>query len=376
MKIKNSAFLAKANLKGNTKTTSVLVTILILVISLTLISSFSTTVQWRIEEYKADPKAKIIEITPFFTLIDDSVINRIMEIEHVESVKAQYGTLYNIFDVLSVESDIGTGKAFQKMKEEKEGCSIILSPYIGEEKRAVIAGDPLENCPEFSCLIPDRFYPFGDTATFNEKVEYLEGTSFIGKTITIKPYGDEYDLAYNIENMEGGVDSQWAYLPALEYKLKIVGVYRDSPTTYGGPNEIFVSEETGILIEQMALEASSIDLNSNKYGVARWWNTPSIREHYVTVDDYDNIEYVCNKLYEMNIDNPNGPVLNIRPGALEIAAIFNVAGIILSLSSIILSILTIMNSSINALIAKRKEIGLLKAFGYKNKQIFSTLYLE
>ena len=58
MKIKNINFLAKANIKGNRKSIFITAFMVILVISLTLISSYAVTINRAVTDYKNDIRAK------------------------------------------------------------------------------------------------------------------------------------------------------------------------------------------------------------------------------------------------------------------------------------------------------------------------------
>ncbi len=370
MKIKNVRFLANANIKGNKKSSSVLISMVILVICLTLISSFSLAITNGVNEYKSDSSARTFTISPYYRPLDEEAINEVLEIEHVESVEMLQGMREEMFDVLTISDKNGTDEELQKQIDEKGGTVEAWS-LNGSRKKSVVAGKTLDESPEFSCIVPDRFYPFDDEYEFAGDVDYLDGESLIGKTLTVKPTFDHYETFYNTD----GVLHEILYLPALEYKLKIVGVYREIPTSDGYPNSVFVSEETGRLIEQMAFDASGVEYSPDN-DIGKWLYDSSMRDYYVLVDDYDNLDYVMNKLTELNIFHDFDSEYHMKPAIFTISAIFSAASIFLTIAAVILSIINIMQSSVNSLLDRKGEIGLLKSIGYKDKQIFFTLYYE
>lgn len=368
MKFKNIRFLAKANTRRNIKSTSVFTTMLILTISLTLISSFSVAISNGVNKYKSTVSARSAEMTPLNRKLDEDTINEILNIEHVESVSMLEGMRDQMFELSKVSENNKTDEKMTQLIEDRYG---LLSAYslIGDEKREVISGKRLDESPAFSCIIPSNFYPFDDYEDdFNSTVDYIDGETLIGKTLTVKPWLDKYETLYNCAEF-----NEWIYLPAIEYELKVVGVYEETPTNDGYPDLIFVSSETGKLIEEMAFEAADVTFSDE---VEEWRNNSYMRNHYVTVDDYNNFGYVYNALIDMGVDCSRSLELNLSESVFIISSIFSIASLLLTVSTIVLSIINIMQSSIDYLSSKKGEIGLLKAIGYKDHQIFSTMIYE
>ncbi|MCD8025805.1 MAG: ABC transporter permease [Clostridiales bacterium] len=378
MKIRNINFLASANLKGNRKSGTVIALTVILVISLTVISSFSLTITGAVNEYKQDTRARMLEVDPWNGALTEDVIESIEQIEHVESVNELKGMWDHGFYITGVSDE--NGEVNEELQQEYNDKDAFISAWslIGDEKMNVIAGDTLDDSPTFSCIIPSLFYPFDLEYTgegYDNNLDYIDGESLLGKTITVCA-GEYFEDLYNIDPEDSINGNEWVYLPALEYKLKIVGVYYSSPTAKGYYDDIYVSEETGVLIEEMAVEAYLDDLTSDDSLVAKWWNTPSLHTHYVVVDDVDNIEAVYNELTEMNIVCAGDSELGIRESVVTMSYIFSIASVLMIAVTMILLVINLMQSSVNSLIERKGEIGLLKAVGYRNSQIFACLYCE
>ena len=375
MKIRNVKFLANANIKGNKKSNVIFALMILLVVSLTLISSYAVTITDGVNIFKDDTRAKMLEVVPWQGLLDNEVIKSIQQVDHVESVDVLQGMKEQVMDVLKFTND--NGEVDEKLQQQIDSNSSYVWAWslIGDEKKDVIAGKSLDESPTLSCIIPSSFYPFEYEDT-DENLEYIDGESLIGKTITVKA-GENFEELYNYEGSGseyGG--NEWVCLPAIEYNLKIVGTYYVYPTSSSYYGEIYVSEETGKLIEQMAFEAGNIDLTDNRSLVAKWWNNPSLHNHYVTVDDYNNIGYVYNKLSELGIDCSNAPEFDLDESIFILANLFTIAGFVLVFATLLLCIINLIQSTTSSLQSRKGEIGLLKAIGYKNKQIFSCLYFE
>lgn len=374
MKLKNIRFLSEANIKGNKKSSYTVLFVCLLVVSLTLILSFSVVINNSVNEYKNDVRARMIELSPCENgEITEELKARIMSLEHIESVNTLKGMRNQYINIVDIsEYDKDCRDIFNDNKLSDSFASIWS--LIGDEKMSVIAGESLDETPVFSCIIPSLFYPF-EYETTDENLNYIDGESLIGKTITIKPSGNNgFETLYNIDPSVSPYTNEWMYLPALEYKLKVVGVYYASPTAKGYYEHIYVSEETGRLILEKAITASSIDNKESEF--MKWWNTPSLRTHYIVIDDYDNLTEVCNNLFEIGINVSPTPELGIRNGVMMISKIFSVASTLFIIVSLILCIVNLVQSTILSLLNRKAEIGLLKAMGYKTSNIFSCMYYE
>lgn len=375
MKIKNVHFLANANLKGNKRSNLIMGFMILLVISLTLISSYSIVITKAVNRYKDDTRARMIELSPCDNgVLTDDVIDSIMQIDHVESVSMLQGMRNQVCDILSIDDENGSEIEFPEHRNDNKNAYVWS--LIGNEKKDVIAGKSLDESPTFSCVIPNLFYPFESDNIKKENLDYLDGESLLGTTITVKPFGGSLEALYNVNPEISPYTNEWLYLPALEYKLKVVGVCYAAPSTSGCFDSIYVSEETGRLIMEQAFEASDIDMTDDSSDVVKWWNTPGFRTHYLVVDDYDYLVDVCNELGKIGIYVAPTPELGIKEGTIIIAKIFSTASILLITASVILCVINLLQSTITNIASRKGEIGLLKALGYTNKHIFCCLYYE
>lgn len=374
MKLANVRFLSKANIRKNKRGNIVRILIVLLVLSLTLISSFAITVTDAVNEYKEDFRARALEVDPWDGHLDEDTLESIRNVDHVEDIYMLEGMRDCMFDVVETDDE--------ELSESigSEDVYVWAWSLIGDEKRSVIAGKALDESPTFSCIIPSMFYPFEnvydeESGSNKNNLDYIDGESLIGKTITIKASADNYETLYNYyENGYGA--NEWVQLPVLEYKLKIVGVYYSSPTAAGYFDEIYVSSETGKLITEMALKAGGYNLDSDENIIEKWWSTPSLHTHYLIVDDFDNISYVYNELSEMGISCSPDSELGLKNGVETMANVLSVGGVLLTIATVLLCLVNLIQSSTQAVMTRKGEIGLMKAIGYKNKQIFGCFYYE
>ena len=368
MKLTNINFLAKANAKVNKNEKGIKIISALLVISLTLISSFSIVVTKAVDEYKEDFRARTLEVAPVLSELDENVIESIKNTEHVVDIFPLEGIRQDLFDIKGTSST-----EFQNRLEKDEDSYLDIWSLLGDEKRSVIAGKTLEDSPAFSCIVPSDFYPF-EVDDENENPDYIKGESLIGETITVKASSDYLFEVYNYRFGDGGENTSLE-LPAIEYKLKVVGTYYLSPTEYGNYDSVFISGETAKKILDDALAKGGYKKDDSTE-VGKWWSDLSLRTHYVLVDDYENIESVYNALIDMNVCCANDPELGIQSSIINASNIFGFSSVFLIIATFLLSVITIIQSTTNALSLRKSDIGLLKAIGYKNNQIFACLYCE
>ena len=366
MKLTNVNFLAKANAKINKNEKGIKIVSALLVISISLISAFSITVTKAVNEYKEDYRARTLQVDPIFGPLDENTVNKIRNTEHVESIFPLKGIRNDSFSVTQTSN-----QEFQNRIDDKGDAHIDIWSLLGDEKRSVIAGKTLDESPVLSCVVPSDFYPF-EVENENKKPDYIDGESLIGKTITVKAINNMLIQPYNID---GSSESGSLELPAIEYKLKVVGTYYLSPTETGYYDSIYISEETATKILDDALTKGGYS-KDNKTTVGKWWSDLSLRTHYVVVDDFENIESVYNALTDMNVCCADDSEFGIQDSIVNASNIFSFASVFLIISTVLLSVIMIIQSTANALSLRKSEIGLLKAIGYKNSQIFACLYCE
>ena len=320
MKLTNVNFLAKANAKINKNEKGIKIVSALLVISITLISAFSITVTKAVNEYKEDYRARTLEVDPWLSELDDNVIESIKNTEHVVDIFPLEGIRNEAFNIVqSSDEDL------QKMIDQEKNNYLNIWSLFKNEKRSVIAA--INN-------------------------------------MLIQPY-----------NIDGSSESGSLELPAIEYKLKVVGTYYLSPTETGYYDSIYISEETATKILDDALTKGGYS-KDNETTVGKWWNDLSLRTHYVVVDDFENIESVYNALTDMNVCCADDSELGIQDSIVNASNIFSFASVFLIISTVLLSVIMIIQSTANALSLRKSDIGLLKAIGYKNSQIFACLYCE
>lgn len=366
MKLTNVNFLAKANAKINKNEKGIKIVSALLVISISLISAFSITVTKAVNEYKEDYRARTLQVDPIFGPLDENTVNKIRNTEHVESIFPLKGIRNDSFSVTQTSN-----QEFQNRIDDKGDAHIDIWSLLGDEKRSVIAGKTLDESPVLSCVVPSDFYPF-EVENENKKPDYIDGESLIGKTITVKAINNMLIQPYNID---GSSESGSLELPAIEYKLKVVGTYYLSPTETGYYDSIYISEETATKILDDALTKGGYS-KDNETTVGKWWSDLSLRTHYVVVDDFENIESVYNALTDMNVCCADDSEFGIQDSIVNASNIFSFASVFLIISTVLLSVIMIIQSTANALSLRKSDIGLLKAIGYKNSQIFACLYCE
>lgn len=366
MKLRYILFLAKANYKGNRHSTLIVLLVAILVISLTVISSLSITLSNAMEEYRNDFRARTIEAYPDNRAFDENTILSVKNIDHVESVDIEDEMRNQFFGIKNISDENGTYDSLQSEFEEKDTLINAWS-LIGGEKRSVIAGKNLDEAPTFSCIIPQLFYPFDEDVYATDSLEYLDAESLIGTTLTLLPSGGYFSFDYF-----DGADSKRTEIPEFEVKLTIVGVYYSSPTADGGPSTIYISEETGKELIKTAVN----NAEGGKEELESFVNHPEYHNIHITVDDFDNLDYVYDELQKMNIYVIEGTELGINPETPLITNLFNLLSIFLTTSTFLVTFILMLYFSSEAVKNKKEEIGLMKAVGYKNGQIFGIITLE
>lgn len=372
MKFSNLHFLAKSQIRGNKNSKTIIILICFLVIALTVVSTFAVTIVGTVDDYKEDYKARSIYLSPFLKPITKETIKAISSIEHVETVADVTGMYGTTPFVICETSD----NEIDKETETRETFLYVSGLYDNQEK-SVIKGETLDNAPVFSCLVPSIFYPFEDAGDSNYKnLDYIDGTTLVGETITIKGYKDRFTFQYytSIDGVmhydeEGDVSSP-------EFKLKVVGTYYCSPGLSGNFHSLYVSRETDLLMTQMAIEGAGIDLSTNDHNISRWWNTPSMHGYYVVVDDYENIASVYNEIVPMGYDITDSNELYIDDSTIIMAKLFGKVGVFMIIAIALVSIVILIQSSISVIRERKGFIGLMKAIGYKNRQVFTSLCLE
>lgn len=377
MKIKSIHFLSKSNIKGNKNSTAITVLLCMLVVAITVISCFYVTMTGIMNDYKNDYRSRVMQLSPYIKPVTEEAIEAIEDLDHVERVVdaiSLFGSHgFNILDTSDKE-----------LKAELEGEETYVDVdglYEGEEKR-VIKGKPLGKAPVFSCLVPSIFYPISDPDNIHGvDVDYIDGRTLIGETLTIKGGNDEFFFHYL--NYPGSDDYEFLnsndmVLPSPEFTLTVVGVYPCTYSTYGSYVGLMVSEETHRLMCEVVFKEAKIDLEANDHPVAVWWNTPSVHDYRIIVDSNDNIPEVYNIVRkEMGFDSSYGSNDLVLDDTTKLMhTLFTKVGLFITIAVLFVSVILLIQSSVNSIRERKGFIGLMKAIGYKNHQIFFSLVYE
>lgn len=372
MKISTNIFLAKANLNGSKKKNTVLFMMILSVIAIVVLVGFLNIINTKMNFYKDMDILKQIYILPTSNNketkgrgITEGNINEVLNIEHIVSCEKQPYSNHQLIDVTKItdekENEIQTNDSNLNIDEITSSISMqnIDSKFTSE----IIKGTSLKNSPVMSCIVPHYI--------FNEETNTSTDLSnLLGKTLAIKT---NY-LIHSYEKGEKGYTGNWIEIPETEYNLKVVGVYYYShERSIDGSASLLISPETAMKLENDAITKSK-EYNNN-YNLDDYINDPYARDYVVTVDDYENVQEVQDKLISLNFN------ANIRVGYMNdsvklFSSIFSGAGTFLASAILLLTVINILISVHNNINERKAEIGLMKALGYRTHQIFYCMYME
>ena len=380
MKLQNYTFLANANRKRGKRSTALFLLLLFSVIALVLITSLTSMLHNVMNGFTNVDPARRVEINSFFpepgkgVVLTDEVLDDIRKLDHVQSVDINDGMVRQIFNITALTDENGEDCSEMMPPTNEYGYSFEAWSLYKTQEMEVVAGKRLDESPVFSCLVPSTFCPVSDY-TVDENIYPLQnGADYIGKTFTVMPFGDNYEFWTYREDADGGYMTQLQYLTGVEYQLKVVGVYYASYAGTGSPKEIYVSNETGQKIEEMAVKATKDSDFIEQYKKDK--TNPAIHSYTVLADSYDNFNAVRKEIGEMGISISAFPERFI-PSEIELFAnVFTAAGNFFTIAVLILTVINLFLATSSGLLERKGEIGLLKAIGYKNRQIFLSLYME
>ncbi len=378
MKLWRINFLVKSNSRRNKKSGSVFLLLLLSVFALTLIMSFTATLNRALDGFKNQDPARRLSINTTFVdlgmqILTPELIGEIGRLEHVVSVDMDDGMDYQFFKINKVTDD--NGDCTGMLPVPPEDTSIETWTLYKTQKMDVVAGRRLDESPVFSCIVPDSFCPVDDYDTESgEKDGYMQnGLDYLGKTLTVKVDGKSFEILEYKES--GGVYlMQWDFLPALEYKFRVVGVYHASYEGGGNPRTVYVSNETANQIERMAVDATKSEIYIEEYYDAL--KRTDLHSFTVLVDRAENVEKVREQLEDMKISVSTSTEHFVPDDVGLFANVFIAAGNFFTAAVLLLTVINLFLSTSNSLLGRKAEIGLLKAIGYKNRQVFWCLYLE
>lgn len=377
MKLQNCRFLANANIKRGKRSGAIFALMVLCVLSLLLVTSYSATLSRVMDNFRnPDPARRLSVDSTFIDLgkkkLTNELLNEIRKIDHVLSVDMDETMNHQIYEIKKVMED----KIDQTdlLPVEPEHTAVVGWSLYKTQKKDVIKGENLDESPVFSCIVPSSFCPI-DTYTVEEnKYELQNGETYLGKTLIVQPIMDSYEMQYYYDAGDAGYMTKWYYFPALEYKLKVVGVFHAAYDGEGSPNEIYVSNETGKRIEEMAIAASSDKDFIKEYYEDK--QKPELHSYTVLVDTADHVEQVRAAMEDMGISVFSSTMQSVPDDVGLFATVFTAAGNFFTVAVLLLTIINLFLATSNSLLERKAEIGLLKAVGYKNRQIFMSLYLE
>ena len=377
MKYSSCAFLARAHIKSGRRSTSVFVLLLLSIVLLTLVMSFASTMNRVIDTYQNQDATRRIYIDSAsidlgYTPLTNAVLTEVAQMEHVESVDQIDGTRSRFFNIQALLDE--REKNCNNMLPAPLENSVLEMKYLySSQKMHAVAGEMLDTSPTFSCLFPSVFYAADDVDLVTSKLNFQDGTQYIGKTVTIKPCMDSYDLDYFVPSEEGGFYTETWHLPALEYKLKVIGVYNASFDNGGGPNTIYVSYATAMQMQEMAIQATKDPNFIAEYEERK--ENPVLHSYTVLIDAYEHMDQVIEQLENRKIAVSS--VEQFIPDSVRLlSAVFTGAGNFLTFAILVLAVVNLFLSVSGALADRKGEVGLLKAIGYKDRQVFFCFYLE
>lgn len=342
MKIKDYIFLANKNLsrrkKGvisNTILIAISVIICLLVISFNIcLSNYMNRALVNNIAYRSIVVLGVPEEK------QEDVINSIKEIDHIAKVipEKEERTMTTIYSDFFDEYE-------ENMRLSFKGADVNIQP-------SVIQGRNIENGETNVCLIPNKIY-YGKYSQNKEQVydreAYINGEDFLGKKINI------YYFSYDESNGER------IRKETFTEEFEVIGIY--DVDEYPFEDNLFVSFEDVIKINKNVEENTVLNPNVIYSG-----------------PDEQIIAYVDNSL---NLNNTMEKVEELGYRCIVRSTVNTYIVVIINVvTAIVLSVLMIIvlssitTSSIKAIDDRKYEIGILKAIGYKNKNIKTILLFE
>ena len=199
MKLQGYRFLARVNSRRNRRSGSVFLLMLLSVLALTLIMSFTATLSRALDGFTNQDPARRLRISTMFVdsgmqILTPELIEEIGGLEHVQSVDMNDGMEYQFFKIYKVSDE--NGDCTDMLPVSPEGTSIETWALYKTQKMDVVAGKRLDESPVFSCIVPDDFCPVDDYDTHGGKKDgYMQnGLDYLGKTLTVKVEGKSFEI--------------------------------------------------------------------------------------------------------------------------------------------------------------------------------------
>ena len=241
----------------------------------------------------------------------------------------------------------GDIKNSKELFNNNNNNAISLISGFEQKMPDIIEGNLFNNNDQNVGIIPKNFDPTGTNQVEfkKESINYLDGKDFLGKTMTI-------EFKNPIDELSG-----------FEYSFKVIGVY-DSINNNDFPSGVYISYNDLKIINEKynnMIDEHYID-NSNDF-----------KTLIALVDNHTSVKNVVNKLRGEGIDAfPKSTVGLLN----ELYKTIIYIGTIISIVIFIISIINISLNHVNDLKKRQSELGMLKAFGYKNRQLKKIIIYE
>lgn len=337
MKISDYIFLARVNLSRRKKSViinSILIVVSMLILILSL--SFTKNLEELIDKAILNNISyRTVVISGGMDKTADKIIEDVKGLDHVVEVMDQMdyttGASNFIIDGKEEEGYISFLGASSDIHP-----NVILGRNIGENETNV-------------CIIPKNFYPYGSNKHY-DKDRIINGEELIGKKLNIK-YNSFY---YN--------GSETVVKDEFTKEFEIIGVY-DNKENVSNMNECYISFDDVYEICDTS-EKNSVKADNVVFGESK--------TAFAIIDNPLNVDSVIEEINDLGYSR----VMPRSIANTDLVNIVNVVGILVTSVILIIVISNLVISSIKFINEKGYEIGILKAIGYKNKNIRNIIYYE
>lgn len=336
MRLLDYIFLAKKNLSRRKKSVivnSILIFIstVIFVLGLSFTKCFMNSINRAILK---NPSYRTIVLTGVKEEEQDSVIKKIEEDKNIAKVlkNKEYVTSANLKTIDNI--NIGEYVSLNGANEN-------ITPQV-------IAGRNIRDIDVSVCIIPKKVFFYSGKEDFN-KDDYIDGESLIGKKISL-----EY---YSRDDSKGSSEINKTFL--LEFE--IIGVYNAEEYIMDG-NDLFVPFSIISKIENDREENWIKDPNTIYAGS---------NMIYAIVNNALNLDESFEKISSLGYRS----IIRSTTNTAIIIVINTVVGIIVGVFLLIV-LINITSSTLKSIDERKYEIGMLKAIGYKNRNIQKLFLIE
>lgn len=275
-----------------------------------------------------------IAIMDYGGVSQEDMIEKISQIPNIEKVVSQ--DRYEIgADIKKVENENVNGELILQGADKGIAPNITFGRNFYENEKGV-------------CIIPEKFYPYDLYEDFN-KDKIIDGKNLVGQEIEIKYYAYDY-TSHNRKIYK-----------EFKKKLQVIGTY-DQDDSLNYYNCCYVSFDD---IDDMLID---IEMNSKLNEDIIYVKNNGI---VAIVNEAKNVEAALENINEVECRATIRSVANT-----ELINVIDIVAFIISSFLIIIAIINISLSSIKSMMERKYEIGMLKAIGYKNRNIQGILFAE